>query len=207
MKKRSHVLFVLSLFAFVLCSTALFAENSPEKVLVAADVDAFVANFDELNADLETLGDKYNNLFESSESDSPTDIMTKIRSVKVPVEIQSILRKHGLGENGFEKVMIITIGFAALEMESILKTQQGGEDNSVEAKANIDKSIADVSKLKAAINSDDLALIASKRDTLYPVLSKQYDDSSADDETNTDAAYADDPYSDTNYSDNADSDQ
>jgi hypothetical protein len=170
MKKPLFAVLSLALSLLLVSQTALFAQSAPKKVLSSKDIDAFAANFETLNGDLDALGDKYESVFAADENATPAEILAKLRTTKVPPEIQSILKKNGLGENGFEKLMVITIGFSALEMESYLNDQQAQYGSSPEFQPYLDKGMTQVKELKAAIHADDLALLTAKHDVLYPLL-------------------------------------
>lgn len=170
MMKRSIAFAFVALSLLFVAESSMFAQAAPKKVLSSKDVESFATNFEALNGDLDALGDKYDNLFATDENASPSEILTKLRSTKVPQEIQAILKKNGLGENGFEKLMIITIGFSALEMETYLNEQQAQYGSSPEIQPYIDQGMTQVNELKAAIHKDDLALLAAKHDLLYPLL-------------------------------------
>ena len=170
MKKPLFAVLSVVLTLLLVSQAALFAQSAPKKVLSTKDVEVFAANFETLNGDLDALGDKYESVFATDENASPAEILAKLRATKVPSEIQDILKKNGLGENGFEKLMVITIGFSALEMESYLNDQQAQYGSSSEFQPYIDKGMTQVKDLKAAIHADDLALLTAKRDLLYPLL-------------------------------------
>jgi hypothetical protein len=170
MMKRSFAFAFAALSLLFVAESSIFAQAAPKKVLSSKDVESFATNFEALNGDLDALGDKYDSLFATDENASPSEILIKLRSTKVPQEIQAILKKNGLGENGFEKLMIITIGFSALEMETYLNEQQAQYGNSPEIQPYIDQGMTQVKELKAAIHKDDLALLESKHDLLYPLL-------------------------------------
>lgn len=185
MKKPPFAVLSFALTLLLVSQAALFAQSAPKKVLATKDVEAFAANFETLNGDLDALGDKYESVFATDENASPAEILAKLRATKVPSEIQDILKKNGLGENGFEKLMVITIGFSALEMESYLNDQQAQYGSSSEFQPYIDKGMTQVKDLKAAIHADDLALLTAKRDLLYPLLMA---DAGVDKESSADSA-------------------
>jgi len=205
MTKRLSALIAVSLSILLLTMASLSAQTPPKKVLSSKDVDSFAANFEALNDDLDAVGGKYDDIFGSNENESPSQILAKLRTTKIPAEIQDILRKHGLGENGFEKLMTITIGFSALEMETYLNDQLAQYGSSPEVQPYIDQGMAQVKELKAAIHKDDLALLASKRDLLYPLMvtdtagaaDEEFDDSGDGDSGD----YADDSAYDEDYGD------
>jgi hypothetical protein len=162
--------------ALLCLAAALFAQAAPKKVLSAKDVDGFIKNYATIEADLEALGDKYADFFASSEDDNEEDIgkiIARTRSLEVPAEIQEVLKKNGLGENGFEKFMVITFGFYALYMESNLDGEAFLSSEDPEMKAIYDEYMTMVNGMKEAVHKDDLSLVESKEAELMAVLAAE----------------------------------
>ncbi len=166
----------LSALAIFACMAVLLSAQTPapKKVLTAKDVDIFVAKYPAIEADFEALGDKYDDLLETDMSDPSTGsfgtAIAQVRATKVPAEIAAILKKHGLGENGFEKIMVISFGFVSLEMENAVKEQVNAPGMTPEMKSYMDGALMQVEEMKSSIHKDDLALIASKRAGIAEVL-------------------------------------
>jgi hypothetical protein len=148
--------------------SAAAVQNVP-KVLSSTDIDAFIANFNKIDIELSALGDKYDELFSGPEDSSPAVLSAAIHSSEVPPEVQSVFRKYGLGNNGFEKVMVITLGFTLLEMDDMLALQ-AKDGQSADVKASIDAALDQIKGMKSAIHSSDLALVDARREQLRPAL-------------------------------------
>ncbi len=154
---------VVSLSLVLFLCVAAFAQNPP-RVLAQKDIDAFVANFVAINADIDALGDKYDEFFNSGDEDASMEkFYAAIHSAKVPAEVAAIFRKYGLGDNGFEKAMVISVGFSALESEGTLKQQieESGMDG-----AEFREAFDWIASIKATMHKDDLALVNTNRDAL-----------------------------------------
>lgn len=163
-----------AVFVLVLCSLSVAQTTAPKKVLTAKDIDIFVAKYPAIEADFEALGDKYDDLLDTDIGDPSLGsfgaAIAQARATKVPAEIAAILKKHGLGENGFEKIMVISFGFVSLEMENVVKEQVNAPGMTSEMKSYMDGALMQVNEMKASIHKDDLALIASKRAGIAEVL-------------------------------------
>lgn len=154
---------VVSLSLILFLCAAAFAQNPP-RVLAQKDVDAFVANFAAINADIDALGDKYDEFFSGGDEDAGIEqFYAAIHSSKVPAEVAAIFKKYGLGDNGFEKAMVISVGFSALESEGTLKQQieESGMDG-----AEFEGAFGWIASIKTTLHKDDLALVNSNRDAL-----------------------------------------
>lgn len=168
---------VFIFIALVLAFTQLSAQAAPKKVLTAKEVGSFISNKTALEADLEALGDSYDEYFESAYGDSEESMSTdpavafaELRSIKIPSEVQAIMKKHGLGDNGFEKFIVITYGFAALYLEKQIDTQLAGQEITPEMKPYVEQMKLVASQMKQGIHTSDLSLISARYDELGKVL-------------------------------------
>lgn len=196
-KKILAAIFVL----FFCCAT--FAQTAPQKILSAKDVDAFIANYAAIESDLEALGDKYDKYFDipgltpaavsgatptqdqggaASPANGPgTGIpdmaaaINALRATKVPSEVQAIMQKHGMGENGFEKYIVISYGFGALYLEKMLKMQCSAKTQTPEMKPYLDQAQQSVEQMKATVHSSDLSLVSARLDDLAAAFDGQGD--------------------------------
>lgn len=167
---------VIGIFALFMCVSA-FAQTEPKKVLSAEDVDAFIVNQVAIQTDLEALGDKYNDYFQLPEGDAETaadgniaDSINRLRSVKIPDEVQEIMRKHGLGDNGFEKYIVISYCFGALYFDQMINMRFSGQTLNPEMQAYMDQMKAGVEQMKASVHANDLALVSTRLADLAAVL-------------------------------------
>lgn len=152
------------------CSV-LVAQATPKKVLLAQDVNNFVSTYDAMDADFASLGDKYDNLIgDMEEGESLSSAITRARSIQAPAEITMILKKYGYGDNGFEKLMVITFGCSALAMDQAITEQTAGIEMTTEMKEYMDTARSQVTEMLSAIHTDDLALIRSKQDAITALL-------------------------------------
>ena len=157
-----------------LISSLTFAQTAPKQVLSEKDINNFITNYKKIMDAFDILDDKYSHLFDSIDENSGFEGMIKMRSIKVPAEIQDIFRKNGLGDNGFEKVLIIIQGTMVVVMEDDIKSLSEKLEANKEWAETMAESIKQsreaVKTLKNSINNRDLALINSKKDKLIEIL-------------------------------------
>lgn len=163
-----------SLVVLLLLGAMLFGQTAPKKVLAAGDVDSFITNFSAMSAEFDALGNSYEDLIPpgAAEEDgiSYSSLIAQVRATAVPSEVKAILKKYGLGENGFEKIMVITLGCTALEMDRIVTLQSSDPSVPQEMKGYFDGAKSQIAEMKSAIHPDDLALIKSKLATIIELL-------------------------------------
>lgn len=149
--------------------------QTPKKVLSAGDIDAFIKNFNAMEADLEALGDKYDDYFGFQEADDPDyDFVAnfnKIRTIKIPAEVEAIYRKHGLGNNGLEKTMVITIGVSVVLGEQMMAAYA----DMPEAALYMDTMKAQFDLMRSIIHPDDIALVSKRATEIAAVLGMEYE--------------------------------
>jgi len=153
-----------------LISALAFAQTAQKQVLSEKDINGFITNYEHIMDAIDNLGDKYDYLFEGIDPNGGFESLIKMRSIKVPSEVQDILKKNGLGENGFEKVMVIIMGTGVILMEEDLEslTAEAGSDPKIAEYLN--QARGGIKTLKDSINSKDLALITSKKNELFATL-------------------------------------
>lgn len=153
---------LFSLFVVLFCIGSMaFAQSVPVKILNDADVDAFITNFNVIDESMTALGDKYDDYY--GDAEDPVLMLNEFRSKKTPQEIQDIMIANGLGNNGMEKMLIITLGAGAFFMESMLFSE--GID--LEANPEIQVLLEQINRLKSVIHADDLELIESRSDEIF----------------------------------------
>ena len=161
---------ISTILLFCLISSLAFAQTAPKQVLSEKDINGFIKNYEQIMVAFDELGDKYDSLFADIDTSDGFNAMIKMRSIAVPAEIQDILKKNGLGDNGFEKAMVIIQGVGIIMMEE--------DFDSLNAEAVKDPKIAeyvkeareDIKVLKDSIHTKDLALITNKKEELFKLL-------------------------------------
>ena len=160
-----------TIILFCLISALAFAQTAPKQILSERDINNFIANYEKITEAIDTLGDKYDHIFaELEDADSEFDMLIKMRSIKMPPEIQNILKANGLGDNGFEKAMVIIQGIMVIFMEdefASLAAESGADPEVAEYLQYVRDSIK---PLKDSINSRDLALLNNKKAELLELL-------------------------------------
>ncbi len=177
--KRTLAVFAVACFA----ALALTAQTAPKKVLTGKDIDVFVENFDKIESELNALGDKYEDYFkteiepEDGQMPSPGKTIALMRAKEVPAEVKAVFKRHGLGDNGFEKIIVISAGFGALEMESAIRSQEQEYAEFPDMATYLEAAKSQVAELKASVHKDDLSLLSSRADELRGFFSDQSDES------------------------------
>ncbi|QQO08641.1 hypothetical protein [Breznakiella homolactica] len=164
--KRKYLLVL-----FICIGAAVFAQSgSPAAVLSAGDVDAFIKNFESIQADLEKLGPVYENFAESFDPEDNPNIMAQVQAMPVPAEIKQVFRKNGLGDNGWPKMIAILLGASAIYMEDALKSQEA-EFMAVPQMAEYFEQLKlQVKMLKDSIHPSDIRLIDQRKADLIPLI-------------------------------------
>ena len=157
-----------TILLFCLISSFAFAQTAPRQVLSERDINNFIANYDRIMDAIDELGDKYDHLFaELGEADG-LQALIRIRSIAVPAEIQNILINNGLGENGFEKAMVIIQAIGLIYMEEAIDGMAGSTDPGV---AEYIRELRNgIKPLRDSINNNDLALINRRKAELFRLL-------------------------------------
>jgi len=162
MKKITTILLLCFISSFA------FAQAAPRQILSEQDINNFINNYDRIMDAIDELGDKYDYLFAELQEAEGFDAIIKLRSIVVPPEVQAILRSHGLGENGFEKAMVIIQGIGLLYMEDAINSMAGNTEPGV---AEYIKEIRDgIKPLKDSISNNDIALINRRKAELFRLL-------------------------------------
>lgn len=164
--KKIVAVIVLAVFA----AGMVAAQQSPKKILGGKDIDAFIANYEALEADLDALEGKYDYIFEDTEEFAEGDDLgstfTKLRAIDVPGEIRDIFKKHGLGSDGFEKMIVITSAFQSLEMDNQVALYREQFKDNPEMASYLDQAEAQNESLRTSMHASDMKLVESRMDDL-----------------------------------------
>ncbi|HNQ98044.1 MAG TPA: hypothetical protein PKH81_08125, partial [Treponemataceae bacterium] len=101
----------------------------------------------------------------------PSENMATMRAINPPDEIKDILKKNGLGNNGFEKIIVITAAFGVVEMEEAFAGQNEQMQDNPEMQSYMDEAMKQLDELKASVHKDDFALVTKRRADIAGVLS------------------------------------
>ncbi len=161
-----------TIILFCLIGSFAFAQTAPKQVLSEKDINNFIVNYKQIMAAFDALGDKYNYLFKDVEAKPGFESVIKMRSIAVPEEVQAILKKNGLGDNGFEKAMVIIQGTGVIFMEEDLNslTNEAGSDPQITE--YLKQARNGIKPLKDSINSKDFVLLNNKKDELFKLLNE-----------------------------------
>jgi hypothetical protein len=161
---------IIAIIVFCLISTLAFAQTAPKQVLSAGDVNNFIANYDSIMDAFDTLGDKYDYIFKEVEHIPGFEKLIRMRTIAAPAAIQDILRKNGLGDNGFEKSMVIMQGIALILMEEDLDSLEAEAKNDPEVMEHVKQAKREIKPFKDSFNTRDIALINNKKNELFELL-------------------------------------
>jgi len=188
---------VITVLLLCAMAAAAFGAPAPKKVLSAKDIDSFIANYEAMTADFEAMDNQYEELFAPVEGETVSAMVTRFRSITVPSEIQAIMKKYGLGANGFEKMMVITLGYASLAMEDALAQLEATVTDQPEMAEYVTMYKDQLAEFKTVVHPDDIALLKARQADLALLLgAPAYDDSTETTyEDSTDSSYTDDDYS------------
>jgi len=154
--------------AVFICLT-FFAFAQPKAVLSASDIDAFIKNYTEIGSTLEAYEDALSSInvdVSNLEGKAITDAINKARGFAVPAELRTKLASFGLGNNAFEKCVVIIYGMASIFMEEFVaafEEEMGINEQSAEVRKQT------IDPIKAAIHANDLKLISSRKTELMAI--------------------------------------
>jgi hypothetical protein len=178
MKKMS--LFAALVLAGVVLTAQSAGQSAPKKILSAREVGSFISEKSAIEEDLGALGNKYDDYFADMDAGStdeanpdPLAAFGKLRAMKIPAEIQDVMKKHGLGDNGFEKYIVITYGFGALYLERQIDAQLTGQEITPEMKPYVDQMRLVATQMKAGVHASDINLISDRYDDLFAVMNAE----------------------------------
>lgn len=99
-----------SILFFVFCmllSTIQAQDTTPKAMLSTADIDLFIKTYKPIAAELESLGDQYNNIQDP----------TVANAFKTNEKVKSTFKKYGWTNDFFEKITAITLGYTFIKSE------------------------------------------------------------------------------------------
>ena len=150
----------------VLVGAFAFAQAQPRAVLSKADIDNFVKNYAAIDEVMSSLPSGDTDIKMDDNEDIGASV-AKARNAKIPADASAKLARLGLGNNGFEKCIVISFGTTAVFSEEMFKAfAESGLDMN-EGGSDFMKNIA---AMKAAIHINDYNLIKSRIDDLVAVM-------------------------------------
>ena len=156
------------LLVFICIGSFVFAQAQPRAILAKADIDTFVKNYDAIQEVLDSHTDELSSLeMDFSDMDEKTIIasISKARSFPVSAKLRAALAPFKLGNNAFEKCMVILFGMSVVYLEEMVKEMKN-EPEMKEFVAEFDRQIKPI---KAAIHANDLRLINAQKDELLQI--------------------------------------
>ncbi len=164
---------IIGIAVALLLAVPFFAQEAPLAVLSQADIDRFLSDFNAIDTEMNALGDKYEDLYQTTPDDPIPVMIAKVRAVEVPAEISEIFTRHGLGTNGFEKVLVLTFAYSYYEMEKSLAQMAVEYAGDSELMAYLEEYKTQVALIKSAIHPSDLEVVEKNREALRAILSNE----------------------------------
>ena len=154
------------ILGFVLVSSFVVAQAKPAKILSASDITAMVnhgeAIADELDAVEMPVDWTAASIMNLEEGDDLVTYVNNLRKTPVSAEVLAIFKKYGLGDNGFEKYIVMTIAISTevtrAELEEV-KALYALMPEGAAFTADLDTLVL---RLEQSIHPADLALVRSR---------------------------------------------
>ena len=157
LKKTCMIMILLSLFGI-----QAYSQAQQKKVLSKSDVDNYVKNYEKIQEIMEEYSEEIESFVDPSEEDSFKSAI-KLRNASVSRNLQNELSKLGLGNNGFEKVIVLMFGTSVMFIEQMMPPEAAGD-------AMQNEMMAEIKAIKSAINSEDYNLIKTNSENLMELM-------------------------------------
>ncbi len=170
----------LCAFALLVLASVAFAQTAPKKILTSRDIDTFIAEYEGIEADLSALNGNYDDYFADTalvdsegspvSPDAIRSSIAKLRATQLPSEVVAVFKNHGLGDNGFEKYVVIGYGTAIMYFDEAMKEQFAAAGDDPETQAYVDQANVTVDAMRSCLHADDLSLVSLRYAELSSVL-------------------------------------
>lgn len=161
-----HKRIVFLLCALLAVSTLAVAQTQVTKILSASDITAMInhgeAIADELDAVELPLDWTAASIMDLEEGDDLVTYVNNLRKTPVSAEVRAIFRKYGLGDNGFEKYIVMTIAISTEvtraeleEVKALYAMMPEGESFTID----LDKMLV---RMEETVHPADLQLVRSR---------------------------------------------
>jgi hypothetical protein len=145
----------------------LFAQTAQKQMLTEETLMNFIGYFDSIMMSLEPYQEAVsalNNRIDGSQG----AIIPQLMALEVPSEIDQVFIDHGMHENGFKKMFLISTCFSIAEVEAAVTFGIDHAKNP-KVKNQFQENLNALNLLKMDIHPSDLLLIKSNRDILRPL--------------------------------------
>ena len=159
MIKKICLLAVLLNFSVVLA----FSQAQQKKVLSDNDVKNYIKNYDKIQSVMETYSDEIESYVDPLETDSFKGAI-KLKNAVVSKEMQNELSQLGLGNNAFEKVIVLMFGTSVILIQQMMPAEAMEDEME-------DEMMKEINAIKNAINPDDLKMINKYSEDLMELMS------------------------------------
>ena len=143
-----------------------FSQVQPRAVLSNADITNFVKNYAAISEIMDSLPSADTDIKMNDDEDIRASV-EKARGAKIPADVSARLARLGLGNNAYEKCIVISFGMTAAFTEEMVNAMVASGMDTDEGLSDFRKRIEE---MKAAIHSNDYNLIKSRMDDLLTVI-------------------------------------
>jgi hypothetical protein len=148
----------------------LFAQTAGSQMLNEEIVMNFMGYFPSIMISLEPYQEEVSALNNSIDGASSTSIIQQLLELEVPAEIDQIFKDHGMEDNGFKKMFLISTCFSIVEVEAAVSFGISHAKNP-RVRSQFQDQLNALNILKMDIHPADLLIIKTNRDALRPLLS------------------------------------
>lgn len=161
-----HKRIVFLFGALLAVSTLAVAQTQVTKILSASDITAMINHGDAIADELDAVEVPVDwtaaAFMNMEEGDDLVTYMNNLRKTPVSAEVRAIFRKYGLGDNGFEKYIVMTIAISTEvtraeleEVKALYAMMPEGESFTID----LDKMLV---RMEETVHPADLQLVRSR---------------------------------------------
>ena len=143
-----------------------FAQVQPRAVLSNADIDNFVKNYTAISEIMDSLPSADTDIKTNDDEDIRASV-AKARGAKIPADVSARLARLGLGNNAYEKCIVISFGMTAAFTEEMVNAMVASGMDTNEGLSDFRKKIEE---MKSSLHANDYNLIKSRIDDLVAVM-------------------------------------
>jgi hypothetical protein len=148
----------------------LFAQTARTQMLNEEILMNFMGYFESIMMSLEPYQDEVNALNSSIDGANGISIIEQLLKLEVSSEIDQVFKDHGMNDNGFKKMFLISTCFSIVEMEAAVSFGIEHSKNP-SVKNQFQEQMNALNTLKKDIHPSDLMIIKINRDALRPLFS------------------------------------
>jgi hypothetical protein len=162
--RRTFVKKALITLALFCTGAAAFAQTQPQAFLSKSDIDIFAENSGKIREILDAHKEEFFSLQDemAARGYPIEEAFTMILEFPVSAKLRAELSGFGLGNTGYEKIIVIYLGTTFAVWEQIVAEELAGQEEAPQV-AGIRERMA---RMAAMMHADDLSLISSRVEDL-----------------------------------------